>query len=277
LKRPSPALAISILALFVALGGTSYAVTQLAKNSVGNPQLKKNAVTGAKVKDGSLSGTDVDVATLGTVPTAASANRANSAQSATTAASAGTADSARTAGSATTANSAGTADHAGTADSAGTAKTADKATTADSATNATNAVNATNATNATNAVNATNATTLGGKTAAELIQESKLRCPAEMKLAAGVCVDEDPRDAAALYIAFQTCGEANRRLPAEGELIAYVNQYVETSLSEWVEPEVVYENTFKGVYITSSKVESSATISDPFFPRPYRCVTAASN
>lgn len=75
LKRPSPALAISILALFVALGGTSYAVTQLPKNSVGTPQLKKNAVTGAKVKDGSLTGTDLDVATLGTVPTASSARR----------------------------------------------------------------------------------------------------------------------------------------------------------------------------------------------------------
>lgn len=35
MKPPSPALAISLIALAVALGGTGYAVTQLPKNSVG--------------------------------------------------------------------------------------------------------------------------------------------------------------------------------------------------------------------------------------------------
>lgn len=52
--RPSPSMAIALLALFVALGGTSYAVAQLPANSVGAKQLKKNAVTAAKVKDRSL-------------------------------------------------------------------------------------------------------------------------------------------------------------------------------------------------------------------------------
>ena len=45
---------IAIIALFVALGGTSYAAIALPKNSVGTAQLKKNAVTTAKVKNGSL-------------------------------------------------------------------------------------------------------------------------------------------------------------------------------------------------------------------------------
>lgn len=54
MEPPSPALAISLIALAVALGGTGYAVTQLPKNSVGTAQIKNNAVTGAKVKDGSL-------------------------------------------------------------------------------------------------------------------------------------------------------------------------------------------------------------------------------
>ncbi len=49
-RRPSAALVISILALFVALGGASYAATQLPKNSVGAKQLKKNAVATAKVR-----------------------------------------------------------------------------------------------------------------------------------------------------------------------------------------------------------------------------------
>lgn len=49
---------IACLALFVALGGVSYAATQLPKNSVGSRQIKKNAVTGAKVKNGSLRAAD---------------------------------------------------------------------------------------------------------------------------------------------------------------------------------------------------------------------------
>ena len=63
-RRPSPAMVISLLALFVALGGTGYAAIVLPANSVGSKQLKKsavsnkkiakNAVTTSKVKDGSL-------------------------------------------------------------------------------------------------------------------------------------------------------------------------------------------------------------------------------
>jgi hypothetical protein len=45
---------VAYLALFVALGGTSYAAVTLPKNSVGTAQLKNSAVTGAKVKKGSL-------------------------------------------------------------------------------------------------------------------------------------------------------------------------------------------------------------------------------
>jgi hypothetical protein len=45
---------VALLALFVALGGTSYAVTSLPANSVGTKQLQKNAVKSTKVKNGSL-------------------------------------------------------------------------------------------------------------------------------------------------------------------------------------------------------------------------------
>jgi hypothetical protein len=54
LRIPSPAMLVALLALFVALGGSSYAAFKLPKNSVGNKHLKKNAVTGKKVKAGSL-------------------------------------------------------------------------------------------------------------------------------------------------------------------------------------------------------------------------------
>jgi hypothetical protein len=49
LRPPSPALAISLIALFVALSGTGYAAFRLPKNSVGTSQLKNGAVTNKKV------------------------------------------------------------------------------------------------------------------------------------------------------------------------------------------------------------------------------------
>jgi hypothetical protein len=99
---------MSSIAVFLVLGSaTALAAGQLGKNSVGSKQLKKNAVTAAKIKknaitmakikNGAVSGAKIDLATLGTVP------------SATKATSATTAGSANTAGSATKATSATTA------------------------------------------------------------------------------------------------------------------------------------------------------------------------
>jgi hypothetical protein len=59
LPRPSPAMAVALLALFVAMGGVGYAALKLPKNSVGTKQIKTNAVTSAKVKNGSLTVNDV--------------------------------------------------------------------------------------------------------------------------------------------------------------------------------------------------------------------------
>jgi len=42
------------VAVFIALGGTGYAISQLPKNSVGTKQIKKNAVNSSKVKNKSL-------------------------------------------------------------------------------------------------------------------------------------------------------------------------------------------------------------------------------
>lgn len=53
-RRLSFANVVSCIALFVALGGASYAATQLPKNSVGTKQIKPNAVNSSKVKNGSL-------------------------------------------------------------------------------------------------------------------------------------------------------------------------------------------------------------------------------
>jgi hypothetical protein len=48
-RRPSPALIIAVIALFISLGGTGYAALKLPKNSVGSRELKKGAVTPTKV------------------------------------------------------------------------------------------------------------------------------------------------------------------------------------------------------------------------------------
>jgi hypothetical protein len=83
---------IAYAALFVALGGTSYAATSLPKNSVGTRQLKpsavhrsdiaSNAVSGSKIAANTLKGADIDESSLGKVPSAASADSATSATNA---------------------------------------------------------------------------------------------------------------------------------------------------------------------------------------------------
>lgn len=54
LRKPTYAEVVATLALFVALGGVSYAAIKIPNNSVGAKQLKKNAVDSSKVKDRSL-------------------------------------------------------------------------------------------------------------------------------------------------------------------------------------------------------------------------------
>jgi hypothetical protein len=79
ISRPSPALAISLIALFVALGGTGYAAMTINGKNIKNnsipgkklkngavtaKKIKSNAVTGAKVKAGTLNGSDFAPGTL---------------------------------------------------------------------------------------------------------------------------------------------------------------------------------------------------------------------
>jgi hypothetical protein len=83
--RPSPALAVAAIALFVALGGTAFAATQINGNqlkpkSVGGGKLKqftggllkKQSVGAGKVKKDTLGGFQIDENRLGTVPSAQS-------------------------------------------------------------------------------------------------------------------------------------------------------------------------------------------------------------
>lgn len=54
----SPSMLVALLALFVALGGATYAAFKLPANSVGTKQLRNGAVTAAKVHKGSLLASD---------------------------------------------------------------------------------------------------------------------------------------------------------------------------------------------------------------------------
>lgn len=62
--RPSPAMIVACVALFISLGGTSYAAVKLPAGSVGTKQLQANAVVGSKVKAGSLTLSDISAASL---------------------------------------------------------------------------------------------------------------------------------------------------------------------------------------------------------------------
>jgi hypothetical protein len=61
---PKHSTVVAYVALFIALGGTSYAAVKLPKNSVGGTQIKANAVTSGKVKNGSLRKADFKVGDL---------------------------------------------------------------------------------------------------------------------------------------------------------------------------------------------------------------------
>jgi len=55
---------MATIAVFVALGGVSYAAMKLPKNSVGSKQIKKNAVVGAKIKNGTITGAKIANGTI---------------------------------------------------------------------------------------------------------------------------------------------------------------------------------------------------------------------
>ena len=108
--RPSPAMVVASIALFVAVGGVSWAAATIGTDDIKNgavtkkkidrkavttQKIKKKAVTtkriadqavttdkiadsavnGAKVEDNSLTGSEIDESTLGTVPNASNADQ----------------------------------------------------------------------------------------------------------------------------------------------------------------------------------------------------------
>jgi hypothetical protein len=85
---------MATVAVFIALGGASYAAVNLPKNSVGSRQIKTGAVTGTKLKNGAVTrakiaagavgGAQLNLSSIGTVPSATHAASADSATDART-------------------------------------------------------------------------------------------------------------------------------------------------------------------------------------------------
>jgi hypothetical protein len=107
-RRPSPAMIVALLALFVALSGSSYAAVKIgardiqrgavgtraiANNSIRSGDIRNATVSGADVRDDSLTNADIDNTSL-SAKTAETAARATTATSASTASNATNADNA---------------------------------------------------------------------------------------------------------------------------------------------------------------------------------------
>jgi hypothetical protein len=75
-KRPSPALAVSVIALCVAIGGgaalgaAKVRTSDIARQAVTNKKIAKKTIKKSRVADQTLTGKQIDEDTLGTVPTA---------------------------------------------------------------------------------------------------------------------------------------------------------------------------------------------------------------
>ena len=68
-RRPSPAMVVSLIALFIALGGSAYALT------ITGGSVKNGSLTGKDIRKDSLTGTQIREARVGKVPRARVADR----------------------------------------------------------------------------------------------------------------------------------------------------------------------------------------------------------
>jgi hypothetical protein len=96
-RRPSAATVIALVALVAAASGTAVAASHLVS---GDKLIKKRSLSGNRLRNHTITGTQVNLAKLGKVPSAANADHATNANHATNATNADHATSATTAGNA---------------------------------------------------------------------------------------------------------------------------------------------------------------------------------
>jgi hypothetical protein len=87
-KRPGHATVVAYLALFLAIGGGTFAIAKGGK--INGSKLKKRSVAGKKLKKNTITGTEVNENKLGKVPSAKAADTATTAGSASVAGSVAT-------------------------------------------------------------------------------------------------------------------------------------------------------------------------------------------
>src|SRR3954447_24257382 len=88
--RPSPAMIVALISLFVALGGVGYAAatigsSQIKNNSVRGKDIRNRTITRKDVKKNTLGGTTIKESSLKQVPDAAHADNADNATNANSA------------------------------------------------------------------------------------------------------------------------------------------------------------------------------------------------
>jgi hypothetical protein len=129
-KRPSTGMALSLVALFMALSGTTYAVTQLPARSVGSAELQRGAVRSENIAKGAVASSKLSqgLTTRHATQSSAKRFRANVSYAAKAgyADRAGRADTAELADQATFATTAGNVSVAGSVTTAGAAGDAAK-------------------------------------------------------------------------------------------------------------------------------------------------------
>ena len=91
MRRPSPALVIACVSLFVSLGGVSYGVAtgfidsrEIKNSTIRTKDVRNNDLRGSDIRKDTVGGADVNEATLGRVPSAARADSAATAGDAAT-------------------------------------------------------------------------------------------------------------------------------------------------------------------------------------------------
>src|SRR5215217_4260932 len=91
-RLPSPALVVSVIALFVSLSGVSYGLArgvigsrEIKDNEIRSRDIRNSTIRGRDVAINTLTGEDINESTLGKVPSAATADNATSAASAASA------------------------------------------------------------------------------------------------------------------------------------------------------------------------------------------------
>jgi hypothetical protein len=133
LRVPSPSMVVALIALVFAMSGSAMAAVHLVS---GDSLIKKSSLSGNRLRAHTVTATQINLATLGKVPSAAQADAAASATHAATADAATTATHAGSADSATNANHSTVAENATHATSADSANNAAHATAADTAASA---------------------------------------------------------------------------------------------------------------------------------------------